>query len=103
MWESTFYTHVKHTECRIWVVNTPASYSGGPGLKTQTRIRLYRPRFSSVPPGKFSDNTFIKVTTASFYILFNSSFTFHPVIGRYIVWTTEKASLNKLPKIFKKR
>jgi hypothetical protein len=34
--------------------------------------------------------------TASFHILSNSSFTYHPFIRRYIVLIAEKASLNKL-------
>jgi hypothetical protein len=33
---------------------------------------------------------------ASFHILSESSFTYHPLIRRYIVWVTDKASINKL-------
>jgi hypothetical protein len=34
--------------------------------------------------------------TASSHILSNVSLTYHPFIRRYIVWITDKASLNEL-------
>jgi hypothetical protein len=35
-------------------------------------------------------------TTVSYHIISNSSFTYQPFIRRYIIWVTEKASLNRL-------
>jgi hypothetical protein len=54
--------------------------------------------FFRVPPCKCRDNTLNYTTTASFQILSNSSFTYHPFIQRLgpIVSVTEKATLNKL-------
>jgi hypothetical protein len=42
------------------------------------------------------NSTLYYATTACFQIILYSSFTYHPLIRRYIVWVTEKASLNKL-------
>jgi hypothetical protein len=49
--------------------------------------------FSSVLPGKFRQSTF---KLGHDRLLSNSLFTYRPFIRRYIVWITEKASLNKL-------
>jgi hypothetical protein len=42
------------------------------------------------------NSTLYYATAACFQIIRYSSFTYHPLIRRYIVWVTEKASLNKL-------
>jgi hypothetical protein len=50
------------TECRGWLVNTPASYSGGSGFKSQHENRQKWLRslwFFSVPPGKCWDRTLL--------------------------------------------
>jgi hypothetical protein len=82
-------------------VNTicPASYAGGPGFKYRRRDRLSWLRVfvvSAFPAGKCRNSvpTWSHVTTASFRILSNSSFTYHPFIRRCIIWVSEKASLN---------
>jgi hypothetical protein len=46
--------------------------------------------FSLLSLGKCRDSTLNKVTIASFLILSNSSFIYHPVICRYIVCVSEK-------------
>jgi hypothetical protein len=46
-------------------------------------------------PGKWRDSALNCAATASFHILYISSFTY-PFIRCHIVWVTEKASLNKL-------
>jgi hypothetical protein len=87
------------TESRSWVVSTPASYTVGPGLKTSA----LRPAilteafvwFSLVPSNKCRGRTLNYAMTASFHILSNSAFTYHPFIRRFIIWVTEKTSLNK--------
>jgi hypothetical protein len=91
-----YFTIKLHTERHGRAVNTPASYSGGPGsnlgLETGYPDRdvswLY-----SVPPGKFRDNTLHRPRLLA-SVLSNSSFTYHTFIRRYIVWVTETASLN---------
>jgi hypothetical protein len=70
------------------VNNTPVSYSGGPRLKfgpgTGYPDRVFV--VSLRPPGNAVK---VLAMTASFYILSNSLFTYHPFI-RYIVRVTEK-------------
>jgi hypothetical protein len=50
----------------------------------------------SVHTGKLHDSALNYSTTASFHVLSNSSFIYHPFIRRYIIWVTEKSYLNKL-------
>jgi hypothetical protein len=86
-------------ERRGKVVNTRASYSAGPEFQSRSGNRLsWLKSFAlfAVSPGECWDGTVNDTTTSSFYILSNSSFTYRPFIWNYIVWVTEKASLNKL-------
>jgi hypothetical protein len=52
--------------------------------------------FYSFPPCECLDGTLKLGHGCSLYILPISSFAYHPFIWRYLVWVTEKASLNKL-------
>jgi hypothetical protein len=75
------------------VINTPASYSGDSGFKSRPGDWLSwlgYSYFSSVPRGKYRDITLNKNMTASFDILSNSAFIYHPFIRFYIVWVAEK-------------
>jgi hypothetical protein len=61
-----------HTERHRLVVETPASYSRGPGFTSQPEDRvscLSFSWFSSVHPGKFRDSTSNYATTISSHIL----------------------------------
>jgi hypothetical protein len=86
-------------ERRDRVVNTPTSHSGSPGLKSQPVDRLSWLEIFVVflsPPGNGWDST-LKLRHDRFlphplqFIIHH-----HPLIPRYIVWVTEKRSLNKL-------
>jgi hypothetical protein len=79
------------------MINIPASYMGDPRVKSGPRDRLPWLRFSwfsSVPPGEFQDSTLKSGQTASFQILSNSSFTYHPIIRRYIVLLKKCRKIN---------
>jgi hypothetical protein len=92
------------TKSRGRVVITPASYSRGPGFKSQPVDRLCRLEFSwfsSVSPGKWRDSIFSYATAATFHIIFKLPFTHHHFIPRCIIWLTEKVSLDKLLKQLK--
>jgi hypothetical protein len=52
--------------------------------------------FTSVAPSKYREYTWNWTTIASFHILSSLSIACHPLNRRYIIWVTEKASLNKL-------
>jgi hypothetical protein len=75
-------------ERRSWMVKTPVSYSGGPGFKFRFGDRLSWLRlfvYSSVPSGSCLDTT-LKLGDDHFLPhVFNSLFTHHPFIRRYIV------------------
>jgi hypothetical protein len=93
LWKLDFFLL---TERRRRVVNTPAMYSGGPRFKSPFGGRLSCLRFLwffSVSPGKCLDSIINKAITASFNVLSNSTFTYHPFIQRYAAWVTERAWL----------
>jgi hypothetical protein len=87
-WNSAIHRLILHhiTERRGRVVSTPASYSGGPGLKSRPGDRLsWQEAFRDFSQS-LQANTEIMTqnyaTTASFQILFSSSFTYHAFIRR---------------------
>jgi hypothetical protein len=87
-----------YTERRGWVVKATDSFSGGPSFKSRPCDRLSSKSlwFSPYFQANSGISTLKQATTASFQILSNSSFTYHRFIRLYVVWVTEKASLNEL-------
>jgi hypothetical protein len=75
------------------VVNTSASYSGGPWFKSLPQDMLPWLRFFVVfqsPQVNVGVVSYNWVTTGSLQIISNSSFACHPMIRRYTVFVTEK-------------
>jgi len=74
------------------VVNTPSTYSGGRGLKFGLGDWLCSSFFVAFLsyPGNCWDITLNYATTASFHILSDSLFNYHPFTRRYIVWVQKK-------------
>jgi hypothetical protein len=87
------YTFLISLAFHSWVVNTPASYSGGLRIKSRPGFWLFLLRFfvyflgasRQIPKQclKLDHNRFLPH-------LFNSSFTYHPASWRYVVSVTEK-------------
>jgi hypothetical protein len=83
------WTWRRKTEHRGRVVNMPALYLGNPGFKSRPGGRILQLRSFVVflsPSRHIRDSILNYATTASFLIPSNSSFTYHPLIRRYIVW-----------------
>jgi hypothetical protein len=90
----------KETGCHGWVIITTVSYSGGVPVWNLSLGTSYPDWsfvwFFLVPTGKCRDSTLNYATDASFHILSSLLFTYYLFIWCYIVWVTEKVSLNKL-------
>jgi hypothetical protein len=73
--------------------------------RSRVEISARRPAFLSLfvvflsPSKQIPDSTLNYETTASFQIIFHSSFTYHHLLRHYIVLVTNRTSLNKLNKI----
>jgi hypothetical protein len=79
----------------------PASYSGGPGFKSQLRDRLSLLRCSAVFFRPFRQMLGLDLKLGHdhlLHVLSNSSFAYFPFIWPCIIWVADKASLNKLPR-----
>jgi hypothetical protein len=84
------------TERRGRVVNNSASYSGGPGLKSRLGYRLFS-QSTEENVGIVAQSRQRQVPSRTFPI-HHSTIIYYRIIRRYIVWATQKASLNKLQK-----
>jgi hypothetical protein len=76
-------------------MNTHASYSEGLGIETDCPYRSFS-WFSLVPAGECRDRNLKLLHDSFLQNPFNSSFAYHPLIRRCIIFVTEKASFNKL-------
>jgi hypothetical protein len=92
----------RKTECRNLVVNSPASYSGGPGFNSRPGDRLCSLRFFLVvlsPPGKCWDSTLKLVP--NLFLPHPVYLNIHTFIRRYIDVSHWTDFSNKLQKINK--
>jgi hypothetical protein len=79
-----FATFNEATECLALLLRIRETSGSNLGSETEYPAWGFL-QFSSLYPGECMVSTF---TTASFHILYNSSFINHPVVRRYIVWAT---------------
>jgi hypothetical protein len=97
-WTCSSATSPDYTVRLCLVFNTSALYSGGLGFKSRSGDRLSWPGYSwffSVTPGKYRDSS-LKLGHDRFFPHSLFFLTYYYFTRRYMLWVTEKASLNKL-------